>query len=139
MSSETEVIETTVSQVTAELAKRGLDPDDRVTIMIGPGELTPGRRASRARVIAAMRKMTDPLPLWLDDVIMNRKSTLVSQRRRVSSPRVPVTVRLPAELVAQIDSELEQRMVPVSRNNWLLEAAVEKLRRTNGGGRNGSE
>jgi hypothetical protein len=53
MSSESEVIETTVSKVAAELAKRGLDPDDRVTIMIEPDELIPGRRAARARVIAA--------------------------------------------------------------------------------------
>jgi hypothetical protein len=53
MSSRTEVIETTVSKVAAELAKRGLDPDDRVTITIEPDELIPGRRASRARVIAA--------------------------------------------------------------------------------------
>lgn len=70
---------------------------------------------------------------------MNRTAPLTSQRRRNSSPRVPVTIRLPAELVAQIDQDLEKRMVPVSRNNWLLEAAVEKLSRTNGGGRNGSK
>jgi hypothetical protein len=53
MSTESEVIETTVSKVAAELAKRGLDPHDRVTITIEPDELIPGRRASRARVIAA--------------------------------------------------------------------------------------
>jgi hypothetical protein len=53
MSSKNDVIETTVSKVAAELALRGLDPDDRVTIMIEPDELIPGRRASRARVIAA--------------------------------------------------------------------------------------
>ena len=53
MSSQTEVIETTVSKVSTELASRGLDPDDRVTITIEPDELIPGRRASRARVIAA--------------------------------------------------------------------------------------
>jgi hypothetical protein len=52
---------------------------------------------------------------------------------------VPVTIRLPAEVVAQIDNDLDHRIVPVSRNNWLLEAAVEKLKRTNGGGRDGSE
>ena len=45
MSSESEVIETTVSKVAAELAKRGLDPDDRVTIMIEPDELISGHRA----------------------------------------------------------------------------------------------
>jgi len=53
MSSLSEVIETTVSKVAAELTSRGLDPDDRVTITIEPDELIPGRRASRARVIAA--------------------------------------------------------------------------------------
>ena len=53
MSSQSEVIETTVSKVAAELVSRGLDPDDRVTITIEPDELIPGRCASRARVIAA--------------------------------------------------------------------------------------
>ena len=53
MSSQSEVIETTVSKVAAKLASRGLDPDDRVTIAIEPDELIPGRRASRMRVIAA--------------------------------------------------------------------------------------
>jgi hypothetical protein len=53
MSSEGEVIETTVAKVAAEVARRGLDPDDRVTITIEPDELIPGLRASRARVVAA--------------------------------------------------------------------------------------
>ncbi len=53
MSSRAEVTEINVSQVGAELARRGLDPDDRVTITIEPNELIPGRRMSRARIIAA--------------------------------------------------------------------------------------
>jgi hypothetical protein len=53
MASQGEVIETTVGKVAAELAKRGLDPNDRVTITIEPDELIPGRHAARARVIAA--------------------------------------------------------------------------------------
>jgi hypothetical protein len=53
MSSQSEVIETTVSQVSAELVRRGLDPEDRVTITIEPDELIPGRREARARVAAA--------------------------------------------------------------------------------------
>ena len=51
-----DVIETTVGKLTeaaAELARRGLEPSDRVTITIEPDELIPGRRACRARVIAA--------------------------------------------------------------------------------------
>src|SRR6202011_392511 len=74
MSSRAEVIETTVSKVAAELAKRGLDPDDRVTIMIEPDELIPGRRASRARVIAA--GLTD------DDI-----DRLIKQAQKEVEPR----------------------------------------------------
>ena len=74
MSSESEVIETTVSRVAAELARRGLDPDDRVTITIEPDELIPGRRASRLRVIAA--GLTD------DDLDM-----LIKQARKEVEPR----------------------------------------------------
>jgi hypothetical protein len=48
-----EVIETSVSKVAAEPARRGRDPDDRVTITVEADELIPGPRASRARVIAA--------------------------------------------------------------------------------------
>jgi hypothetical protein len=47
MSSKSEVIETTVGKAAAELAKRGLGRDDRVTIAIEPNELIPGRRASK--------------------------------------------------------------------------------------------
>jgi len=54
MSSQREVIETTASNVAAELALRGIGPDDRVTITIEPDqELIPGRRQSRALVIIA--------------------------------------------------------------------------------------
>lgn len=48
-----EVIETTVGEVTAELARRGLHPHDRVTVTIQPDELIPGRREARLRVIVA--------------------------------------------------------------------------------------
>jgi hypothetical protein len=49
-----EVIETTVSEIAAELERRGLDPHDHVTITIAPDDwLTKARRASRRLVIAA--------------------------------------------------------------------------------------
>jgi hypothetical protein len=54
MSSQREVIETTASNASAELARRGIGPDDRITITIEPEqELILGRRQSRALVIAA--------------------------------------------------------------------------------------
>jgi hypothetical protein len=52
-SSQSQVIETTVRKVEDELTRRGLDLDDRITITIELEELIPGRRAARARVIAA--------------------------------------------------------------------------------------
>jgi hypothetical protein len=75
MSSRSEVIETTVSNIAAELARRGLDPDDRVMITIEPDELIPGRRASRARVIAA----------GLSDDDLDR---LIKQAQKEVEPRV---------------------------------------------------
>jgi hypothetical protein len=53
MSSQREVIETTAGKVTAELARHGISSDERVIITIEPEqELIPGRRESRARVVA---------------------------------------------------------------------------------------
>ena len=52
---------------------------------------------------------------------------------------MPVTVRLPADIVQKIDVDLEHRLVPVSRNNWLLEAAIEKLNGNGSGGSRGKE
>ena len=53
MAQQAEVLETTVGEVVAELARRGLDPEDRVIVTIRPDELIPGRREARLRVIAA--------------------------------------------------------------------------------------
>jgi hypothetical protein len=69
---------------------------------------------------------------------MQRKSEN-SVSKQAASTRVPVTIRLPETVVQQIDQELVQRDVPLSRNNWLLEAALEKLRKKNVGGSHGSQ
>lgn len=69
---------------------------------------------------------------------MNRKATNGTAKRRPVSARVPLTVRLPEELIKKIDDDLGQRDIPLSRNNWLLEAAIEKLRKGGSGGANGA-
>ena len=49
-----EVIEVTAGEIANELKRRGISSDERVTLTIEPGpELIPGRRKSRARVVAA--------------------------------------------------------------------------------------
>jgi hypothetical protein len=48
------VIEVTAGEIAAELARRGISSDERVTLTMEPVcELIPGRRESRARVVAA--------------------------------------------------------------------------------------
>ena len=51
-----------------------------------------------------------------------------------------MTVRAPKPLLQRIDSYIDRRDVPISRNNRLLEAAIEKLDRQRGqrGGRDGA-
>lgn len=49
-----EVITSTAGEIAEELKRRGISADERVTLTIEPArELIPGRRASRARVVAA--------------------------------------------------------------------------------------
>ncbi len=49
-----EVIQVAAGDISAELARRGIASDEQVTLTIEPErELIPGRRDSRARVVAA--------------------------------------------------------------------------------------
>jgi hypothetical protein len=70
---------------------------------------------------------------------MKHKATSNGSRRRSARKRVPVTIRLPDDVVERIDQDLGSRDVPLSRNNWLLEAAIEKLRRSGTGGPHGAK
>jgi hypothetical protein len=70
---------------------------------------------------------------------MNRGALDGSNKRKASKSRVPVTVRLPQHVVQKIDEELGERDVPLSRNNWFLEAAIEKLRKNPSGGSHGAK
>ena len=69
---------------------------------------------------------------------MHRKAKDGEPKQSTAS-RVPLTLRLPEKVVQQIDAELGQRDIPLSRNNWLLEAALEKLRKDGTGGSYGTQ
>jgi ribosomal protein L12E/L44/L45/RPP1/RPP2 len=69
------VIEATAGEVTEVLKRQGINSDERVTVTIEP-ELIPGRRESRARVIAA--GLTD------DDI-----DRLIKQAQREVEPLLP--------------------------------------------------
>ena len=70
---------------------------------------------------------------------MTRKVSNGFTKRRQPPSRVPVTVRLPEDVVERIDQALDDRDIPLSRNNWFLEAALEKLRRSDTGGAHGKK
>jgi predicted transcriptional regulator len=70
---------------------------------------------------------------------MNLKPSNGSPKRRYAAPRVPVTIRLPEEVIERINHLLDGRDIPLSRNNWFLEAAIEKLRRSDAEGSHGQE
>jgi hypothetical protein len=70
---------------------------------------------------------------------MNRKRINGAARKRLGMARLPVTIRLPEDVIRKIDKELDQRDIPLSRNNWLLEAAIEKLRKSGAGGSHGAK
>ncbi|MFN0317257.1 MAG: hypothetical protein ACKVQA_19725 [Burkholderiales bacterium] len=54
MTNAREIIEVTAGEISAELKRRGISSDERVTLTIEPEpEVIPGRRESRARVVAA--------------------------------------------------------------------------------------
>jgi hypothetical protein len=68
------VIEVTAGEIAEELKRRGISSDERVTLTIEP-ELIPGRRESRARVVAA--GLTD------DDI-----DRMIKQAQREVEPRI---------------------------------------------------
>ena len=70
---------------------------------------------------------------------MNRKTSNGAHKRRAVSTRVPLTVRLPEDVIARINQQLDDRDVPLSRNSWFLEAAIEKLRRSDAEGSHGKK
>ena len=70
---------------------------------------------------------------------MNREKTPATSKRRNGFPRVAVTIRVPEDVMKKIDAVIDRSAVPLSRNNWFIEAAVEKLSRKPSGGRNGAE
>jgi hypothetical protein len=76
MATSTQVIDVRAGEIAEELKRRGIGSDERVTLTITPEpELIPGRRESRARVVAA--GLTDAA---IDD--------LIKQAQREVEPRL---------------------------------------------------
>jgi hypothetical protein len=78
----TEQIETTAGEVAAELKRRGIGADERVTVTLDlDKELIPGRRESRARVVAAGLTDQD-----IDRLIKQARREVNEEMRRKGQP-----------------------------------------------------
>lgn len=53
--------------------------------------------------------------------------------RNGDKSRVPVTIRIPEVILKEIDDKVEQEELPISRNHWIVEALVEKLKKNHNG------
>ena len=53
--------------------------------------------------------------------------------RNGDKSRVPVTIRIPEAILKEIDHNVEQEELPISRNHWIVEALVEKLKKNHNG------
>ncbi|MBB6192792.1 metal-responsive CopG/Arc/MetJ family transcriptional regulator [Sphingobium wenxiniae] len=53
--------------------------------------------------------------------------------RNGDKSRVPVTIRIPEAILKEIDNKVEQEELPISRNHWIVEALVEKLKKNHNG------
>ncbi len=71
-----------------------------------------------------------------DDVLLEAKviSKLESSENQLDdeSDIQPLKLRVPRDLVKDIDNLLSQRKPKISRHNWILEALYEKLDRDSG-------
>ena len=64
--------------------------------------------------------------------LSNSSALLPRNRSDGESDIQPLKVRVPRELVRDIDNLLSKRKPKISRHNWILEALYEKLERDSG-------
>lgn len=87
MTIDTETFETEAGRVTEELARRGVEPGRRVTVIVDPQDwLLPGRRESRAAVIAAGLTDED-----IDRIIDDARDEVWREQQACASSSTPTS------------------------------------------------
>ncbi len=71
--------------------------------------------------------------------MIDRKVSNGFSKRRFAPAGVLVNIGPPKGAIERIDLRLDDRDIPLSRNNWFLETAIEKLRCDAVGGTHGKE
>jgi hypothetical protein len=102
-----DIIETTVAEVTGELLRRGVGPDEPVSIIIEPVEgLALARRKSRVRVVAA--GLTD------DDI-----DRLIKQAQKEVEPNLAEAIRRRFAPLGGVDLEPASMGLSTQRLRWI--------------------
>lgn len=73
-----------------------------------------------------------PSPAVDVDALINKGGSVAQpsdQGRSAPKQAAQVKLRLPPELLAQVDQALKGRRIAIPRHTWLIEAIVEKLER----------
>lgn len=60
---------------------------------------------------------------------INQGGSTTAKTIMATKSEAAVNVRLPVEVLAQVDEAVKQRRVKTPRHRWLLEAIIEKLDR----------
>jgi len=64
------------------------------------------------------------------EALINKGGSAPSEKNgKAQKETVPVILRLPSEMLEQIDASVKAQRVPTPRHRWLLEAVCEKLAR----------
>lgn len=60
-----------------------------------------------------------------------KKGGTVAGEKTITTGHQPVNLKIPLEMLNQVDTAVNKRRVPIYRVQWILEAIVEKLEREN--------
>ena len=63
------------------------------------------------------------------EALINKGGSTAQQVPQRGSKTAPIVLRLPAEMLEQIDAAVRSRPVKTPRHTWILEAVYEKLAR----------
>lgn len=75
------------------------------------------------------RAPTQPLDRKAEEFINQGGSTAAAKSEPSNKAEATVNVRLPVDVLAQVDEVVKQRRARIPRHSWLLEAIYEKLDR----------
>jgi predicted DNA binding CopG/RHH family protein len=78
-------------------------------------------------------KELDYQPKRLYDFKVTSKWNQAMAERNGEKSRIPVTIRVPETILKEIDNLVEQEALPISRNHWIVEALVDKLKKNHNG------